>query len=131
MTDPLGGLPHGPGFRFVDRVVACEPGVRGTFEVTLGAAHPILQAHFPGAPLVPGVVLIEALAQAAGCVWGVRGARLAEVVRARFRAPVGPGVTVRLDVAQTHALGPLRRFAGTASVEGALVAEAELSLAAG
>lgn len=117
--------------------MACEPGVRGTFELTLPADHPILRAHFPGAPLVPGVVLIEALAQAAGCVWGaaeaggLARARLAEVVRARFRAPVGPGVTVRLDVETTTSLGSLRRFAGRASVGDDVVAEVELTLARG
>lgn len=110
--------------------MACEPGVRGTFELTLPADHPILRAHFPGAPLVPGVVLIEALAQAAGCVWGAH-ARLAEVVRARFRAPVGPGVTVRLDVEATAALGSVRRFAGRARVGDDVVAEVELTLARG
>lgn len=135
MTDALAHLPHGPGFRFLDRALRVEPGARGTFEVRLAADHPILQAHFPGAPLVPGVVLIEALAQAAGCVWGaaepgLQGVRLAEVSRARFRAPVGPGAAIRLDVEHVRTLGPLRRFAGTASVEGDVVAEAELTLVA-
>ncbi|MCI0340843.1 MAG: beta-hydroxyacyl-ACP dehydratase [Planctomycetales bacterium] len=136
--DPaLARLPHGPGFRFVDRVNDLAPGRSGTAEVRLEASHPILAAHFPGDPLVPGVILVEALAQLAGIVWGAAEepssppARrfLAEVSRARFRRPVGPGETVVLSVAVEKRLGPLARFRGEARVGAAVVAEAEITLA--
>ncbi len=139
--DPaLARLPHGPGFRFVDCVNDLAPGKSGTAEVRLEASHPILVAHFPGAPLVPGVILVEALAQLAGVVWGAaeEGAApaaaparrfLAEISRARFRRPVGPGETVTLSVAAEKVLGPLARFRGEARVGTAVVAEAEITLA--
>jgi 3-hydroxyacyl-[acyl-carrier-protein] dehydratase len=135
MDSELGQLPHGEGFRFIDRVIACEPGKRGTFECAIAADHPILQAHFPGRPLVPGVILIEALAQAAACVWsaaepeGPLTTLLARVQGARFRSPVGPDETMTLAVECTHQLGAMRRFSGTVRVGDRLAAEAELTLA--
>lgn len=133
--DPLARLPHGPGFRFLDAMVACEPGRAGTFRLCLPAAHPILAAHFPGRPLVPGVILLEAMAQAAGVVWGaaepdVVGDRyLADVGRARFRAPVGADEAVTLVVTCERVLGAMARFQGEARVGTRVAAEAEFTLA--
>lgn len=106
--------------------------MRGRFAFTLPADHPILQAHFPGRPLVPGVILIEAMAQAAGLVRG-GGADvtlgLAAVDRAKIRRSVGPDETVVIDVAVTRRLGRLTLCEATASVGGEVAASANVTLA--
>jgi len=66
VTDPFFGLPHRPPFVFVRKVLACEPGVSAECETEFSSDDPMLAGHFPGNPLVPGVILTEALAQTAG-----------------------------------------------------------------
>ena len=68
MNDALAHLPHGPEFRFVDRLIALDPGKSGRGEYTVRGDEPFLRGHFPGHPLMPGVLLIEAAAQLAGTV---------------------------------------------------------------
>ena len=67
-ANALNALPHGPEFRFLDRLTALEPGKSGAGEYTLRGDEPWLGGHFPGAPLMPGVLLVEAAAQLAGVV---------------------------------------------------------------
>lgn len=98
---PMAVLPHRPPFLYLDRVLSCE-GMRCVAERTFAADEPFFAGHFPGHPVVPGVILIEALAQALAylalrhkpdhlvLLTGVEGCRL--------RHPVRPGETVRLDV---------------------------------
>ncbi len=64
----LSFLPHGPEFRFVDRVIELDPGKQGRGEYTLRGNEDFLRGHFPGAPLMPGVLVAEAGAQLAGVV---------------------------------------------------------------
>jgi len=64
----LSSLPHRPPFVFVRKLIACEPGVSAECETKFSTDDPILAGHFPGDPLVPGVILTEALAQTAGIV---------------------------------------------------------------
>jgi beta-hydroxyacyl-ACP dehydratase FabZ len=117
---------------FLDRVleVTAEEVVA---EKLVSAAEPVLAGHFPGRPVMPGVLLIEALAQAAGVGVLVRNPEhrgraiaLLGVDRARFRRPVVPGDRVRLTARLVHRRGGVYRFAGAAHVEGELAAEAEL-----
>ena len=61
-------LPHGPEFRFVDELTALDPGKSGTGNYTVRGTEDFLRGHFPGQPLFPGVLLVEALAQLAGIV---------------------------------------------------------------
>ncbi len=68
MTNPLDALPHGPEFRFLDRLIELEPGRRGVGEYTVRGDEPFLRGHFPGRPLFPGVLMLEAAAQLAGTV---------------------------------------------------------------
>src|SRR5256885_164497 len=64
----LASLPHGPEFRFLDRLTALVPGVSGTADYKVRGDEPFLKGHFPNAPLFPGVLLVEAAAQLAGTV---------------------------------------------------------------
>src|SRR6202161_2677681 len=72
MTDPrqqaLDSLPHGPEFRFLDRLTDLQPGKSGDAEYIVRGEEPFLKGHFPGQPLFPGVLLVEAAAQLAGAV---------------------------------------------------------------
>jgi 3-hydroxyacyl-[acyl-carrier-protein] dehydratase len=129
-SDPLARLPHGVSFRFVDRIVELTPGKRVVALKNVTGGDPHLQGHFPGNPLMPGVLLVEAMAQTAGLLLpDGSSAVLAQIRDARFRRPVVPGDQVRVEVEQLGRLGGLHRFAATASVDGSTVAEAELVLA--
>jgi 3-hydroxyacyl-[acyl-carrier-protein] dehydratase len=129
--DRLSHLPHGPSFRFVDRIVEIAPGLRVVTlkNVTIGDPH--LQDHFPGKPIMPGVLLLEAMAQSAGLLLpdGSQTAFLAQIKAARFRRPVVPGDQLRIEAERLAGLGGLHRFAVKASVDGAPVSEAEIVLA--
>ena len=74
MDDPIGhGLPHREPFVFVERVVECAPGGRAVCVKTFAEGEPFFRGHFPGNPIVPGVILTEALAQTAGIAAGGAG----------------------------------------------------------
>ena len=129
--DPVSRLPHGVSFRFVDRVVEFTPGLRAVALKNVTAGDPHLEGHFPGNPIMPGVLLVEAMAQTAGLLLPEGSAALlAQIKEARFRRPVLPGDRVRIEADRQGGLGGLHRFAVRASVDGAPVAEAEIVLAA-
>lgn len=113
----------------VDRVVEVEPQRRAVGEKLVSANEPYFVGHFPGAPVFPGVVLCEALAQLATVVAEDEAVRLVGVERARFRRPVLPGETLRLEV-QTLEAGPPWRMRGTATLGSSLVAEVDFTAAA-
>jgi 3-hydroxyacyl-[acyl-carrier-protein] dehydratase len=128
-------LPHRPPFLFVDAVDACEPGisVRARYRVT--GDEPFLAGHFPGNPIFPGVLQLEALAQA-GAVAVLADARFAGklplfggVEDVRFRRQVKPGDVLELavDIERLSARGGWGR--GVASVEGAQCCRARLLFA--
>ena len=129
--DPLSRLPHGVSFRFVDRILEIVPGARAVALKNVTVDDPHLQGHFPGNPIMPGVLLVEAMAQASGLVLPEgSSAVLAQIKEARFRRPVVPGDQVRIEAERLGGLGGLHRFAVKASVDGVAVAEAEIVLAA-
>jgi 3-hydroxyacyl-[acyl-carrier-protein] dehydratase len=106
----------------VDRVLEREPGVRVVAEKLVTIAEAYLQGHFEGRPLVPGVLLLEMLAQAGSFLEAdsLHGAAifLAGVQDARFKAPALPGDRLRLEVAAEGAFAGLMKLKGTVSCEG-------------
>lgn len=124
-ADPLSfGLPHREPFLFIDRVLTCEPGVEATGEKVFLPEDRIFRGHFPGNPIVPGVLLAEALAQLAGIAGASERGFLLSAIRAmKFPAPARPGERIALLARQTGSLGGLFQFAVRADVEGRTVAK--------
>ncbi len=122
MTDVPAHLPHRYPFLLVDRVLEREPGRRVVAEKLVTSGEPYLQGHFQGHPLVPGVLLLEMLAQAGGFLESesLHGATifLAGVQDARFKAPALPGDRLRLEVQAEGAFAGLMKLRGTVSCDG-------------
>ncbi len=127
-------LPHRYPFLLVDRVLEFVDGERLLALKNVTINEPFFVGHFPGMPVMPGVLICEALAQAGAlfayrCSGGVAPQRpilLAGLDRVRFRRPVVPGDQLRLEVRLIRHRGPLWKIAGSATVDGQLAAEAEL-----
>ena len=123
-------LPHRYPMLLVDRVLEVEPGKRLVAVKNVSANEPFFQGHFPGEPIMPGVLILEALAQAA-CVLvlrdlGVPGsiALFTGADNVSFRRKVVPGDQLRLAVEVEKLRVPFGRVKGTATVDGELAAEA-------
>ncbi len=128
--DPLAcGLPHREPFLFLDAIVARVPGELARGHKTFLAQEPFFAGHFPGDPLVPGVILTEALAQISGVVLGVPGLRLAAIRSMKFLRPVRPGERLELAARYSGEAGKLILFEARASVGEETAAEGTLVLA--
>ena len=129
-------IPHRPPFLWIDRVEELEPGVRCVAVKFVDPADPIFAGHFPAKPILPGVLLIEAVAQTAGVMLGsaapqVAGggvALLAAVNRFKFLKPVSPGKELRIETKKLTNVGQMAYIAGTVWVDGEMVANGELSV---
>jgi len=114
----------------VDRVLEIVPGDRVVALKNVTGNDPYLQDHFPGNPLMPGVLLVESMAQTAGLLLPKGSAAvLAQIKEARFRSPVIPGDQIRIEAVRRGGLGALHRFEVVALVKGIPAAEAERVLA--
>jgi 3-hydroxyacyl-[acyl-carrier-protein] dehydratase len=131
-------LPHRYPFLLVDRVLECESGkrIKAVKNVTLN--EPFFQGHFPGYPVMPGVLVIEAMAQVSAILaYVTRGERhdaksllfFAGIDDARFKRPVFPGDQLVLEAVELNVVRSVFKFAAKASVGGELVAEAQLMAA--
>ena len=125
-------IPHRYPFLLIDRIKELEAGkrARGIKNVTIN--EPFFQGHFPGHPIMPGVLLVEAMAQV-GAILAFKSSNVKDKVvyfmgidKARFRRPVLPGDTVELVLEVKKQRGPIWIFKGEAFVDGKLAAEAEL-----
>jgi len=124
-------LPHRYPFLLIDKLVDLVPGESAVGIKNVTFNEPFFQGHFPGRPIMPGVLIIEAMAQTAACVV-VQGMPKSDkrlvyfmsVENARFRKPVMPGDQLRIHVKKERNRGTVWRFAGEARVDGQLMAEA-------
>jgi 3-hydroxyacyl-[acyl-carrier-protein] dehydratase len=127
-------LPHRYPFLLVDRVVELEPGKRAVAIKQVTANEPHFTGHFPERPIMPGVLLVEALAQTAGiavCTLDEYRGKLglfAGIDDCRFKRMVVPGDTLRLEVTVEKLRGIFGRLRAVASVDGESAVEATLSI---
>jgi 3-hydroxyacyl-[acyl-carrier-protein] dehydratase len=128
-------LPHRPPFLMIDKIVDIKKGESATGIKTVSINEPFFLGHFPGFPIMPGVLIVEAMAQTAGTVvvhsLGHEGRGklvfFMTVDKGRFRHPVMPGDLLELKVKIVRRRGPVWKFEGSAYVAGKLCAEAEFS----
>ena len=132
-------IPHRSPFLWIDRVEELEPGVRCVAVKFVDPANPVFAGHFPAKPILPGVFLIEAVAQTAGVMLGSatqqvsaqskRGvALLAAVNRFKFLKPVTPGQTLRVETKKLTEALQMVCIGGTVWVDGEMVANGELTV---
>ncbi len=131
----MASLPHRYPMLLVDRVESLDPDKSIVAIKAVTINEDFFQGHFPGRPIMPGVLIVEALAQAAG-VLAVESLGLAgsgklvyfmAIEGAKFRAPVEPGCLLRLEVEFIQKRSSVCKFAGRAMVDGKLAAEANFT----
>jgi 3-hydroxyacyl-[acyl-carrier-protein] dehydratase len=134
----LAQLPHRYPFLLVDRVIECVPGKRIEAIKNVTVNEPFFPGHFPGNPVMPGVIILEALAQAAGILaFKTAGVVPDEKSRfyfvgiddARFRRPVVPGDRLVLRATLERAIRGIWKFATLAEVDGEVAASATMMVA--
>jgi 3-hydroxyacyl-[acyl-carrier-protein] dehydratase len=131
-------LPHRYPFLLVDKVIECEPKVRLVAIKNVTYNEPFFQGHFPHLPIFPGVLILEALAQATGLLAALSDPALgkgmtyylASIDNARFKRPVGPGDQLRLKITYLKNKRNIWSFDCRAEVDGELAASAEIKCAA-
>jgi len=126
-------LPHRYPMLLVDRILELEPGKRVVGLKNVSANEQFFQGHFPGAPVMPGVLIVEAMAQC-GAIMGAQDLPdlhnklflFGGIDKARFRKPVIPGDQLILEVTLLQRRSGTARLRGSARVDGVVVADAEL-----
>lgn len=125
-------IPHRYPFLLVDRIIELEPGKSATGIKNVTINEPFFQGHFPDQPIMPGVLIVEAMAQVAGVMAfrsGMEGKSVyfMSIDNVKFRRPVVPGDQVKLEITTLKHRGNVWKFSGTATVDGKLVSEAEFT----
>ncbi|HEX9726394.1 MAG TPA: 3-hydroxyacyl-ACP dehydratase FabZ [Vicinamibacteria bacterium] len=128
-------LPHRYPFLLIDRVLELDPGRRILALKNVTFNEEFFQGHFPGQPIMPGVLILEAMAQAGGILVlppdgsaAGKAFYLVGIENAKFRRTVVPGDRLTIELNVIRARGNFRKLAGRAEVDGQLAAEAELTL---
>ena len=128
-------LPHGPEFRFVDQLLSLDPGKSGSGIYTVRGTEDFLRGHFPGQPLFPGVLLLEALAQLAGVVAQsdpqvapLRGLKLTAIRAAKIFGTAQPSEVIELRAEITGRLENLIQAKGLAVIGDRMLVRAEITL---
>ena len=132
IADIMKKLPHRYPFLLVDKIIAMEPraSITGIKNVTIN--EPFFQGHFPGQPIMPGVLIIEAMAQVGGVLAFCTGTDAKSVYfmsieRAKFRKPVVPGDQLIMELKVLQQRGNVWKLAGVAKVNDKVVTEADLT----
>jgi 3-hydroxyacyl-[acyl-carrier-protein] dehydratase len=132
----LSFLPHGPEFRFLDRVTELDPGKQGRGEFTLRGDEHFLRGHFPGSPLMPGVLVAEAGAQLAGVVAQsdptrepLRDLKLTALRSIKILGAVVPGETIQLEAKVSGRMAGLVQASITARVGDRVILQGDVTLA--
>lgn len=130
-------IPHRYPFLLIDSIEELEPGVRAVGKKCVTMNEPYFQGHFPGNPVMPGVLIMEALAQVGAVAilsqpeWKGRTAYFAGIDKAKFRQKVIPGDVLHLETTIYKVKGPVGVGKAVATVNGKVAAEAELTFAIG
>lgn len=130
-------IPHRYPFLMIDSIEELEPGVRALGKKCVSVNEPYFQGHFPGNPVMPGVLIMEALAQVGAVAilsqpeWKGKTAYFAGIDKARFRRKVMPGDVLMLETTIIKVKGPVGVGRAVATVNGEKTAEAELTFAIG
>lgn len=128
-------IPHRYPFLLIDTIEELEPGARALGKKCVSINEPYFQGHFPGNPVMPGVLILEALAQVGAVAmlsqpeWKGRTAYFAGIDKARFRQKVVPGDVLSLETTIVKVKGPVGVGKAVATVNGKVAAEAELTFA--
>lgn len=125
-------LPHRYPFLMVDRITELEPNAKAVGIKNVTVNEPFFQGHFPGNPIMPGVLIVEAMAQIAGVLAfgsGVQGNAVffMSIEKAKFRKPVVPGDQLRMEIKVIQQRGNVWKFSGTATVDEKVVSEADFT----
>jgi 3-hydroxyacyl-[acyl-carrier-protein] dehydratase len=134
LSQALARLPHGPEFRFVDRLIELVPGERGTGEYRVRGDEAFLRGHFPGTPIFPGVLLVEGAAQLAGTVAqshpsiGALGElKLTGIRKMKILGSARPGDIILFDAQVTGRMGNLIQATVRGLVAGQCILDGEVT----
>ena len=132
----LGVLPHGPEFRFLDRLLSLDPGKEAVGEYVVKGDDSFLKGHFPGDPIFPGVLLVEAAAQLAGVIAQsdpthppLPGLKLTALNRVKILGTARPGETLRIEASLSGRFGMLVQSEARVLVADRVVLSLSLTLA--
>ena len=136
-SDIMELLPHRDPFLHIDRIIDYELGKRIIAEKEIKSSEPYFKGHFPGQPIVPGVIIIEAMAQAGGVLGHLTVGNLnpkpiyylVGVERARFRFPIHPGDIIKFDIKVDRVIRGMWRYNCIAEVQGNISVDAKIMCA--